>query len=224
MIWTLIYPQLCIHCKEESKTLLCTGCRDQLELLTALGRCPTCFSVLDGSCMRCRKRSRPIRGIAAACEHRGAAAALLDEFKIHSRFQLARTLASYMIVQHSRLEWPIPDLIVPVPQFWIQSFERVYNPSLLLAKEMAAIWGCEITSLLKRQGAHFSQRRLSSEERERLDSESFQWKKRKDLSDKIVLVVDDLIGTGTTLHHAALRLKEGFPKAVYGIAFSILDA
>ncbi|MFS8563903.1 MAG: phosphoribosyltransferase [Rhabdochlamydiaceae bacterium] len=66
-----------------------------------------------------------------------------------------------------------------------------------------------------------SQNRLLWEDRKKLSYQAFDWGRTGDISDKTILLVDDLIGTGATLKAAAYRLKEGFPKAIYGLALCI---
>jgi predicted amidophosphoribosyltransferase len=44
--------------------------------------------------------------------------------------------------------------------------------------------------------------------------ENFQWKKQVPITEKTILLVDDILGTGATLRASAQRLYEGFPLKV----------
>ena len=225
MILDWIFPPLCVHCDSKTKSSrfpLCKTCLTDLEKISPEERCPKCFSAKENSfCQRCHDYPLGLQGVAATFEHLGAASTLLKEWKVCSRPALVKGLAAWMAVQFLELQWPPPDLIVPIPQTILQAMTFGFNPPQLLAQELSKILNVPMRSLLKKNWGHPPQARLLWEDRKKLSYRAFEWRGKEDISDKTILLVDDLIGTGATLKAAAFRLREGFPKAIYGLVLCI---
>ena len=122
--------------------------------LTPSGRCPICFSELFEPeklqcCNRCKNNPLPLDGIAAVFEHAGPAATLVKQLKYRHKPWLAKGLAAYLTFQLAQLEWPSPDLIIPMPISWLRKLERGYNQSLLIAKELALLLGIPVYDVLR---------------------------------------------------------------------------
>ena len=163
----------------------------------------------------------PFRRLIAAFEYQGPAAQLLRSFKHGQRAEFAKDLAAFMAVQFLKLDLPLPDLIVPVPQSLTHKISRGFNQSLLLALELGKILERPVYDILKRRAGDFSQTGLKREQREAMSEGAFAWKKKRDIADKTVLVVDDVMTTGTTLAHVGHLLEEGYPVCLYAITCCI---
>ena len=219
---SLLFPPLCLYCKEKvEKHELCKECLTQLHLIEPDARCLICFADLEGKSKRCEQCM--IKGFrcGAAFDYFGPAAALVRDLKYGGRIGLATSMASYMALQFFRLEWPQPDLIVPVPLSFAHFLTRGYNQSLLLAEELGKILNVPVADPLKRSSETFSQSGLDKEHRLRLSAEAFTWKKQSDIADKTLLLIDDVTTTKTTLSHCAARLQEGFPRRLFALTFCI---
>jgi len=221
----VLFPPLCLHCGDKtahSTKLLCASCVSLLHFLEKRGRCPYCFTRLENSskCEACRKGGRSLQLMAATFEHIGPAACLVHAFKYAGRGDLAPDLAAWMVAQLVRLKWPFPDLVVPVPQSLSHFLSRGYNQSLLLAEEIGRFIERPIKDVLQRKSGGFSQSALNKTQREKLSQELFAWKCPYDVSDKTLLLIDDVLTTGRTLRCCAEVLREGFPKKVYCLTFS----
>jgi competence protein ComFC len=217
----LIYPPLCVHCKElqrSQRELLCSVCLNLLELIESSERCPVCFASRGSEIHTC---THSTFRHAAAFDYFGPAAALVRELKYSGRVDLAAPLAGYMGVQFSRLNWPLPDVIVPVPISFFRFLSRGYNQSTLLANHLGQILDRPVENILKRKSGDFSQSSLDKTHREQLSSHSFFWKKGADVADKVVLLIDDVATTKTTLSHCVALLREGFPRSVYALTVCI---
>ncbi len=221
----LVFPGVCIHCDTPLGSpleKLCAVCLEQMTLIELRGRCKRCFAeVEEGRCARCAERGMPFKRVVSAFEYQGPAAALVRELKFGGREELAKDLASWMVVQFLRLDLPMPDLIVPVPQPWVRRVVRGYNQSLLIAREVAALLDRPVQELLHKRSGDFPQTALSKMDREKLASSAIGWKKRGEISDKAVLLVDDVMTTGATLRACGEVLQEGFPAALYAVTFCI---
>jgi competence protein ComFC len=198
---------------------LCEVCRGLLSLLEPLQRCVYCFCCLDGGyvCHKCREQVSPFKRVAATFDYQGPSASLIQLLKFSNAPYLAKHLAAFMVVQWTRLSWPLPDFIVPVPLSLMHFFKRGYNQSKLLAEEMGQLMGRPVLDVLKRSSESFSQMGQDRQQREQLSRECFSWKKYQPLEGKVLLLVDDVMTTGTTLRHSGSLLEEAFPKSIYAL-------
>jgi competence protein ComFC len=155
--------------------------------------------------------------VGSAFEYAGPAASLILQMKFGKKPELAKDIAAWMVVQFFRLELPLPDLIVPVPQSFFRRMTRGYNQSELIAQEIGKLLERPVENILKRSIGDFPQTGKSREERENLLEDSFSLKKRFGISDKIILVIDDVMTTGSTLTQCARVLEEGFPAALFAL-------
>jgi ComF family protein len=132
---------------------------------------------------------------------------------------LAKGAAAFMVAQWANLEWPMPDIVVPVPMSFTHWLERGYNQSELLAKEIATLLDRPMVNALGRKSGDYSQAGLSISQRRSLEGSRFYLRSNQLLYDKTILLIDDVITSGTTLNRCAEALMEGHPGVVYGLSF-----
>ena len=218
----LIYPPLCLHCREElalKKYFLCENCFSSLELIDPLERCSYCFSPSgqSTSCRHCEQNPPALYRIAAAFDYMGPAATLIKEMKYFNQSYLSEGLAAYMVLQFLTLKWPKPDVIVPVPISFSHWIQRGYNQSFLLAKEVGRLLECPVKEVLGRYSGDYSQAGLNHEQRKSLEGNSLFLRNKQVLHDQNVLLIDDVLTTGTTFRKCAEALEQGCPSKVYGL-------
>ena len=220
----IIFPPICLHCREATELgkHLCKACSEHLSLLSLEGRCKRCLAQETGRCERCIDKKMPFRRLIAAFEYQGPAAVLLRAFKHSKRTEFAKDLAAFMAVQFIKADLPLPDLIVPVPQSLAHKVSRGFNQSYLLALELGKLLERPVYDVLKRRGGDFSQTGLTREQREAMSESAFAWKDQRGIADKTVLVVDDVMTTGTTLAHVGHVLEEGYPACLYAITCCVV--
>jgi competence protein ComFC len=223
---SLVYPPLCLHCKQallNPHPLLCSLCSDLLELLDPNERCSQCFSSEYNPkiklCVHCLHELPFLDRIAAVFDYTGPAATLIKKFKYSDMPHLKKGIAAYMAAQFLQLDWPAPDLIVPVPITFPHLFERGFNQSALLAEELTAFIPGKACDILKRKSGDYSQAGLNRTQRLQLSGETFTCKTSEGLSDKVILLVDDVTTTGSTLRRCAEALQMHYPKSIYALVF-----
>lgn len=220
----LLYPALCLHCKASLSSHvkhLCSDCQGLLELIEVSRRCPLCFASdycpTLHACGGCKKTRSLLTAAGSAFDHIGPAATLVQQMKYGGQRHLAKGAAAYLAIQFLTLQWPLPDLIVPVPISSVRHFERGYNQSYELALGLADFLKRPAINALKRRSGGYSQAGLTRSLRLELNADSFQVKKSIDLQDKIVLLIDDVTTTGSTLNCCAEALQEHCPQAIYAL-------
>jgi ComF family protein len=219
---SFVYPPSCLHCQEffDPPQLLCFSCVNLLELIDDHDRCSTCFTAdyeKNGHCADCKHSPRLFYRMAAAFDYIGPAASLIRKLKYGNQPYLAAGVAAFLVTQFDRLNWPMPDALVPVPlslNHWIQ---RGYNQSLLIANQMANFLNIPVWNVLERKNGDYSQAGLSLAQRRKLGGKTFKLKQGYSLQDKTLLVVDDVMTTGSTLNKCAETLMEGFPHSLYAL-------
>ena len=220
----LIYPPLCLHCRNvlaENAPIFCANCLSELELINPQERCPFCFSsdYTKGypCCSTCYHKKPFLNRIASSFDYFGPASTLVRQMKYGQKPYLAKGAGAFLAAQFLQLGWPQPDCIVPVPIPFTRWIERGYNQSQLLAKTLSQILSCPMQDILTRGSGVPSQAGLNLEQRQLLQANVFQLKKKHMLHDKCVLIVDDVLTTGSTLKRCAEAISEDCPKSIYGL-------
>ena len=221
----LVYPPLCLYCREtvqDEKHPLCHSCLSLLELIDPHERCPHCFSsqfcVEKRLCPECLRKPPMLNGIGAAFDYAGPAACLIRKLKYADLSYLADGCGAYLAAQFLQLGWPMPDVLIPIPIAMTHWIERGYNQSLLLAQSLSKILDRPVQEALIRKSGDYSQAGLSRKQRLELDGNLFHLKKSQNLADKNILLIDDVMTTGSTLRKCAESLQEECPSTIYGLA------
>jgi competence protein ComFC len=222
----LIYPPLCLHCNaclEKECGLFCHSCLFLFEKIDPAERCPYCFSdgyiQNDKCCAECKKRPKKTKRMASVFDYEGPPATLVKHLKYGGQPYLAKGAGALMAMQFFALNWPLPDFIIPMPMSRLRKMERGYNQSELLAESLAELIDRPVCNVLKRKGGDFSQAGLDHYQRLQLKNDLFYVKDGDMLHDKVVLLVDDVMTTGSSLNCCAEALMPAFPQDIYALTF-----
>ena len=113
------------------------------------------------------------------------------------------------------------DLIVPVPLHYTRLIKRKYNQSALLAKELGKLTGIEVDykSLIK---GKITKPQVDCTGNERLQNlkGAFYVKNHKKIKGKKILLIDDVLTTGSTVNECAKALKSAQPKSIYSLTIA----
>lgn len=222
---SLLYPAFCLHCHQPmtiNDVPLCPDCVSLLQLIDGNERCPLCFSShycpLQRICAHCDHLVPSVNRMAASFDYEGPAATLVRKLKYGDAPHLAEGLGAMMVAQLCALNWPIPEVIVPVPISIARWIERGYNQSQLLSDLIGQMLHVPVVNVLGRKSGDFSQAGLSRQQRMTLDGRSLYLKKNAAVTGKMVLLIDDVLTTGSTMNRCAEVLWEDSPLAIYALA------
>jgi len=222
-----VYPAHCLYCHNflpPAAPVLCHSCASELKLLDPIEHCQKCFNFnLEANhpiCHECLQRPSLFNKVGAAFNYEGPAAELVKQLKYYNQSYLAQGMAAFLVLQFDLLKWPLPDLIVPVPISKLHAIERGYNQSALLAVHMQKMLKVSIDNkALSHRSNTFSQSSLTLVQRKNLATKSFVLNKKANVTDKIILLIDDVMTSGLTLQRCAEALSAGGPKSIYGLTF-----
>lgn len=106
--------------------------------------------------------------------------------------------------------------IIPVPLHPTRLAERSFNQAELIARELAAISGLRVdcASLVRARQTEKHRAGMAARERARSLEKAFQIRAPRLIEGKTVLLVDDVMTTGSTAHAIAETLLDGGARAV----------
>jgi ComF family protein len=99
------------------------------------------------------------------------------------------------------------DAIAPVPLHWRKQWQRKFNQSELLARAISRRTAIPVVKALKRVKPTATQAGLSNSARRRNVAAAFQCRRPELITGKRILLIDDVMTTGSTAAACALALK-----------------
>lgn len=214
-----LYPPdlRCVFCRREADRLvdhLCPDCRPLLRLYEGPA-CPLCGRPTDayGRCRACRAQPPPIAWGRTAYVYHGAVRDLLHRFKFDGQPYLADFLAERLLL--CLTPCPYLDCVTAVPSHGLRVINRGYSTAGLLARSFSRLTGLpeERRALARR---HDGRPRFLAEDWSREAAlRDYALRDAEAIRGKRVLLLDDIMTSGSTLFACAQRLQEGGAEAVF---------
>ena len=181
--------------------------------------CHACLQLLSDVPIRVTRRQVPDRvAVGATGKHIGILQSALQSFKYEGTVGLAPLLAERIVIALRQLDWKF-DAIVPVPLHAGRLQERGYNQSLLLSQQLEKTLAITCNpEYLARTRETGQQARLSEAERRSNVKDAFA--AGADVAGKSILLVDDVVTTGSTLGECAVAVRAKGAYAVFAVAVS----
>lgn len=196
-----------MHCEEylpPHHKIFCENCFLELECFS-LGedRCLNCFNLKEDFHKACRICEKAIfTALLAVFPLNGATLTLHAKLKtIHGSY-LCQAASSFMALQIIQAGWPLPDIIIALPQTAGEKLFQNHNYNTFIAKELALLLNRPLVNPFR-----FNLKKLD-----------FSCIKQHVVENKNLLVVADILPNKGKLHACAEILVQGYPKNIYGIA------
>jgi ComF family protein len=221
---SLLYPPVCTLCAGNTRAgeHLCEQC-DAKAMRIVAPFCQQCSEPFQGAiataftCANCAHRTMHFDAAVAAYRGRAIVRQIIHDFKyrrqIHLRHLVARWLCAAL--DDERLRGRQFDIIVPVPLHPARLRERGFNQASLLAELLGARISIPSKPLLQRIRYTTTQTALDRAERMENLHNAFRLRKNADVRGLHVLLIDDVLTTGSTLSECARVLKRAGAISVY---------
>ena len=210
----------CVICGDDldrdKKYNICDRCLKDLPYITGktCAKCGAPIRDMGKVCINCKNVNHVFQSSMSVFMYDTPIRELVVNLKFNNRKYLSETLANFIAtkVVESGKKY---DLVVPVPMSEKALQTRGYNQSWLLCDTLGKL-GYDVRDnvLIKTKDTH-TQVGLEKDERISNLKGVFKVKDRKAVKGKVVLLVDDVITTGTTLDECATTLIHAGASKVY---------
>ena len=227
----LLLPNSCLICDApegdrcDFRHGLCTNCYSAVTH-DAHAACPYCAATIgphtdtSEGCLVCRSVSLGFAAAVRLAPYGGRLRDAILRMKSGSGEGLAEVMGKvFWEVACVRLRDTGVSMVVPVPLHWRRRWARGYNQADSLGRELAAGLGVEFAPTLLRRVRHTPQQLqpTASARRENVKG-AFRTKSGASLTSRTVLLVDDVMTTGSTAAEAAKTLRAaGAERVVVGV-------
>lgn len=221
LILDVIFPPRCLSCRRWGDWV-CADCWQRIELI-ATPICYKCNRLSPGwkVCTSCRPGASAQRMIVC-----GYWQSPLKQLVYGLKYRRAKPLADKLgklladaiqsLVQNDEV------IVVPVPLHRGRLWERGFNQAELLARVVATELERPLVRLLVRQRFTLPQFKLTKIARRENVQAAFaiRLSQAPQITNKTVLLVDDLVTTGATLNECAKILRENGAQEVWGLVLA----
>ncbi|HTQ40789.1 MAG TPA: double zinc ribbon domain-containing protein [Pirellulales bacterium] len=227
----MVYPKRCVWChidmasgsdKEHGNhSALCQDCRRRLAPPVS-GWCLRCGAPLEGiaaeadECEHCAGEAFPWERVVALGRYRGDLSRAIVRCKTPRNEPLALALGRLLFERRGAdLQESKPEIVAPLPMHWLRRLRRRVNGPDLLAEALAAQLKLPLkTGVLKRRRLTPLQVDVLPAQRHIHQRKSFRVCAGRQIQDRRVLLVDDVLTTGATAAEAAHTLLTAGAAAV----------
>ncbi len=221
---SLFYPPICTICAAsvEADEYLCEGC-DAKVMRIVPPFCQTCSEPFAGAitgpfaCANCAHRKLYFESAVAAYRSRGIVRRVVHDFKYGRQIYLRHLVGRWLdaAFEDDRLRGRSFDLLVPVPLHPARQRERGFNQAAALAEWVSAKRGIPCQKMLER--VRYTRTQTAFDRSERMENlhDAFRLRKKMNVRELRVLLIDDVLTTGATLSECARVLKKAGASVVY---------
>jgi competence protein ComFC len=223
---SLLYPPICAVCSNdvEPSEYLCAGCESKITRIVP-PFCAKCSEPFAGAitnpfdCANCAHREIYFDAAVSAFRSRGIVRKIILDFKYGRQVHLRHLVSSWLCaaLDDDRLHGREFDLIVPVPLHPARRRERGFNQAALLAETLSKRMSIPTRPLLERVRYTTTQTAFDRTKRMENLRGAFRLRKNEKMQQLRVLLVDDVLTTGSTLSECARVLKKAGAASVYAV-------
>jgi ComF family protein len=217
-----LLPRLCSSCKSKlslEEKIVCDDCYSKLKIPNS--------SFLEEEYQNKFSHPKLIEDFRAGLifEEESPARKMIHSLKYEKKFgvgiYLGRLVGNVFLDDVKKWE---ADFIIPVPLFSVKKANRGYNQSEFIAKGISIELGIPANNkLLKRIRHTETQTKLNSLERRANVQDAFKLKRGAKVKGKRIILVDDVITTGSTVSECAKVLKQAGADKVFALFAAIAN-
>ena len=218
-IINLIYPQTCGICGKNNNKTICSKCNIQLKKQEKIGILTK--EKLEENSLEMEKHFEELMYI---FKYEGQIRELILDYKFNEKSYMYKTFVNFLLKNKKIFEnIKKYDKIIPVPISKKRYKERGYNQSLLIAKEISMQISYETNNNIKLELVNncliktkniIEQSKLNKEDRQHNIQGVYTLKNGSILTNKSILLVDDIYTTGSTVNECSRVLQQAKPNKI----------
>lgn len=225
-LFNIILPPRCAYCGKiiADEHGICAKCFKKLHFISE-PYCKICGTPFENEteiatsshfiCPNCASKKRITRFNRSAVIYDDFSKKALLSFKFQDKTSLSKLFAKWLkISAHDILEQGI-DVIIPVPLSYKRLIARKYNQAAVLASELSKLINVPVLPLTLIKTRHTKpQAKLKENLRAQNIKNAYSVKNSAQIKGKRVLLIDDIMTTGSTLNECARTLLKAGAKTV----------
>ncbi len=218
-IINLIYPQTCGICGKINNKTICSKCNIQLKKQEKIGILTK--EKLEENSLEMEKNFEELMYI---FKYEGQIRELILDYKFNEKSYMYKTFVNFLLKNKKIFEnIKKYDKIIPVPISKKRYKERGYNQSLLIAKEISMQISYETNNNIKLELVNncliktkniIEQSKLNKEDRQHNIQGVYTLKNGSILTNKSILLIDDIYTTGSTVNECSRVLQQAKPNKI----------
>ena len=225
-IGSLFYPAVCAVCRAPvtRKDYICQDCLNKAQRIVPpfCAKCSEPFTgAIEGefTCGNCAHRTLAFDAAVSAYRSRGVVRFIILQFKYNRQLHLRHPIADWLLeaMNDVRLRAREFDLVVAVPLHPARLRHRGFDQAELLARILALKIKLPLCPALKRVRYTTTQTAFDRAERIANLRGAFRLRKKISVRGLRVLLVDDILTTGSTLGECARVLREAGAQSIYAL-------
>jgi len=211
----IIAPHHCLGCNKEGY-ILCAACARGLPVPAAL--CYRCGAGADGNlCLPCRKVAG-VAGVLSVTSYSGLAKEVVHQLKFERTSGAAADIAHALAARFALSEYG--SIVTYVPTASVRIRTRGYDQAALIARATAREVGLPFYSILGRSSNNRQVGKDRAVRKQQMQG-AFYARKPRTIANRDVLLVDDVITTGSTCEAAAAQLIKAGARHVTLLTFAL---
>lgn len=218
-IINLIYPQTCGICGKINNKTICSKCNIQLKKQEKMGILTK--EKLEENSLEMEKHFEELMYI---FKYEGQIREPILDYKFNEKSYMYKTFVNFLLKNKKIFEnIKKYDKIIPVPISKKRYKERGYNQSLLIAKEISMQISYETNNNIKLELVNncliktkniIEQSKLNKEDRQHNIQGVYTLKNGSILTNKSILLIDDIYTTGSTVNECSRVLQQAKPNKI----------
>ena len=213
-IWTVplvsMYPPICGICEKINKDALCPKCNLELKKQAEV-------NILQKEEIEENiKKEKYFEELMYIFKYEGQVRKLILDYKFNEKSYLYKTFVNFLLKNEKIFEnIKKYDKIIPVPISKKRNKERGYNQSMLIAEEIANKTNLELVNncLIKTKNI-IEQSKLNKEDRLQNIQGVYSLQNERLITNKKILLLDDIYTTGSTVNECCKILQQANPKTI----------
>ena len=215
----------CLVCAEDlnkdTKYCICDECMEKLPFVTGTvcAKCGVPIRDMGKYCINCKSNSHIFSKNECVFEYIPPISTLVKNLKFNGKKYIGYTLSNFVaskVIESGRKY----DMVLPVPMHADRLKERGFNHAELLCKTLKDLGMDVRTDVLIKSVNTKSQASLKRSERLANLKDSFKVADKSAVENKTILLVDDVITTGSTLDECAEVLLKAGAFKVYSVTLT----